>query len=36
MMYNQMYGGGAGGYGPGSSNWYGSNNSGYGFAGPQQ
>ena len=33
---NQMYGGGAGGYGPGSSNWYGSNNSGYGFAGPQQ
>ena len=33
---NQMYGGGAGGYGPGSANWYGSNNSGYGFAGPQQ
>jgi hypothetical protein len=33
---NQMYGGGAGSYGPGSSNWYGSNNSGYGFAGPQQ
>ena len=32
---NQMYGGGAGGYGPGSANWYGSNNSGYGFVGPQ-
>jgi len=31
---NQMYGSGS--YGPGSSNWYGSNNSGYGFAGPQQ
>jgi hypothetical protein len=31
MMYNQMYGGG---YGPGSSNWYGSPNSGYGFVGP--
>ena len=29
---NQMYGSGS--YGPGSSNWYGSNNSGYGFAGP--
>lgn len=36
MLYNQMFGAGAGGYGPGSSNWYGSNNSGYGFAGPQQ
>ena len=33
MMYNQMFGNG--GYGPGSSNWYGSNNSGYGFVGPQ-
>ena len=29
---NQMYGGG--GYGAGSSNWYGSPNSGYGFVGP--
>lgn len=29
---NQMYGGG---YGAGSSNWYGSPNSGYGFVGPQ-
>ena len=29
---NKIYGS----YGPGSSNWYGSNNSGYGFAGPQQ
>ena len=28
---NQMYGGG---YGPGSANWYGSPNSGYGFVGP--
>jgi hypothetical protein len=29
---NQMYGSGS--YGPGSSNWYGSPNSGYGFVGP--
>lgn len=29
---NQMYGSGS--YGPGSANWYGSNNSGYGFVGP--
>ena len=33
MLYNQMFGNKD--YGAGSSNWYGSNNSGYGFVGPQ-
>lgn len=33
MLYNQMFGNKD--YGPGSSNWYGSNNSGYGFVGPK-